>query len=283
MEPPSIVPMPPVAEGCALPWDVPITDPVAAIAEARQKLGNTFVIDGGDDRFLLTFSPVGVTSFYALSEDVASKGVADWRILKRKLPDEIFVEWRTVPHQLFGREDVSQFLFKVDRALNDTLDELGDEGIVDAFALTRRLSHRVGLASWGGPDDAQGPRFEALVSAFDALDGSESFVHPEAMASVADSGKAAELKALAIVTNHLGLALTELPGNESDHPLFARLMAGWVDEPGKLAAEGVAEDVALILVASMSNLLAALGCSVVDLLAHPSEDAGASGDQHMYG
>jgi cytochrome P450 len=271
MEPPLIVPMPPVAEGFALPWDAPMADPIAALADVRQQLGDTFVVDSGADRYLFTFAPVGVASFYALPEEQASKGVADWRMLRRKLPDEIFVGRRTLPHQLFGREDVSQFLANVDRALDDTLDELGDGGVVDAFALTRRLGHRVGLASWGGPGAAEGPRFEALVSAFDALDGSESFVHPDAMAAVAGSQKAAEVEALAIVTDHLGMAVTELPGNESDHPLFARVVAGWADEPGKVAAKGVAGDVALIHVASMSNLFAALGWALIDLLAHPAD------------
>ena len=43
MEPPIIVPMPPVAEGCALPWDAPTATPVADIAAARQA---TFAVDG---------------------------------------------------------------------------------------------------------------------------------------------------------------------------------------------------------------------------------------------
>ena len=236
MEHPLIVPMPPVAEGFALPWDAPVADPVGSLAEARRQLGDTFVVDSGDDRYLFTFSAVGVASFYALSEEVASKGVADWRMLKRKLPDEIFVGRRTLPHQLFGREDVSNFLVNVDRALDDTLDELGDQGSVDAFALTRRLGHRVGLASWGGPGSASGPRFDALVAAFDTLDGSESFVHPDAMNTVAESGRAAEIAALAMVKDQLGLALAALPANASDHPLFARLVGAWADAPSRVAA-----------------------------------------------
>jgi cytochrome P450 len=270
MERPLIVPRPPVGQSCALPWDAPTADPVADIAAARRTLGDTFMVDSGEDRYLFTFSPVGVASFYALAEEQASKGVADWRMLRRKLPDDIFVGRRTLPHQLFGREDVSRFLVNVERALDDTLEELGERGTVDVFALTRRLGHRVGLASWGGPGAATGPRFEALVVAFDTLDGSESFVHPDAMAAVAESGKAAEIDALATVAAHLARSLDELPGNESDHPLFARLVAAWVDEPRAVAAAGVAGDVALIHVASMSNLFAALGWALVDLIAHPA-------------
>ena len=68
MEHPLIVPMPPVAEGFALSWDAPVADPVGSLAEARRQLGDTFVVDSGDDRYLFTFSAVGVASFYALSE-----------------------------------------------------------------------------------------------------------------------------------------------------------------------------------------------------------------------
>ena len=65
-----------------------------------------------------------------------------------------------------------------------TIAELGASGTTDVFALTRRIGHRVGLASWGGPGAADGPRFERLVAALDALDGADAFVHPDAMAAV---------------------------------------------------------------------------------------------------
>jgi hypothetical protein len=190
-----------------MPWDTPVADPVAALAEARRSLGDTFVVESGDDCYLFTFSAVGVKSFYALPEDRASKGVADWRMLRRKLPDEMFAGRRILPHQLFGREDVATYLQNVQTALDDTLAELGPEGDVEVFELTRRLGHRVGLASWGGPGSAKGRRFDRLARAFDALDGSESFVHPDAMAHVAATAKAAEYEALAVITGELGDAL----------------------------------------------------------------------------
>src|SRR5215831_8820795 len=143
--------MPAVAEGVGLPWDVPVDDPVAAIAAARDQLGDTFVVDSGPDRYLFTFSPAGVAGFYALPEDQASKGVADWRMLRRKVPDEVFAGRRTLPHELFGREDVGTYLANVELALDATVAELGDASEVDLFGVTRRLGHRVGLASWGGP------------------------------------------------------------------------------------------------------------------------------------
>jgi len=269
----TIAPLPPLAVGVSLPWDVPVDDPVAALAQARRDHGDTFAVDSGDDRYLFTFSPQGVAGFYALPEEQASKGIADWRMLRRKLPDEVFVGRRTLPHQLFGRDDVAAYLDNVDRALEATVAELGPSGEADVFALTRRIGHRVGLASWGGPGAAGGARFERLVAAFDTLDAAESFVHPDAMAAVAASGKAAERRALAAVEEVIVQGLAELPGAEGEHPLFARVAAAWADEaPGERAA-GVALDVTLIHVASMSNLFAALGWALVDLLEHPAEVA----------
>jgi cytochrome P450 len=260
--------MPPVAESVDMPWDVPIDDPVGALAEARRSLGDTFVVDSGEDRFMFTFSPAGVAGFYALPEDLASKAVADWRMLRRKLPEEIFVGRRTLPHELFGRDDVSTYLGNVELALDATVDELGGSGEIDLFGLTRRLGHRVGLASWGGPNSATGERFDRLCVALDALDGAESFVHPEAMSAIAAAGKSAEREALGVVTEELGGALKDLPEVADRHPLFARIAQAWADQPDEASRAGVALDVTLIHVASMSNLFAALGWAIVDLLAH---------------
>jgi len=188
--------MPPIAAAVGMPWDSEVDDPIAALAEARRHLGDTFVVDSGADRYLFTFSPVGVAAFYGLAEERASKAVADWRMLRRKLPDEIFAARRTLPHQLFGREDVAEYLAHVEKALDASFEELGPVGDFDVFDLTRRLGHRIGLASWGGPGAASGERFDRLAEAFDTLDGAESFVHPDSMAAVAATGKAAERAAL---------------------------------------------------------------------------------------
>jgi len=258
---------PPLAAGIGLPWDVPVADAVAEIARARATYGDTFVVESGRDRYLFTFSPTGVESFYALPEEVASKGVADYLMLRRKLPDEVFDGRRTMPHLLFRKGDVAHYLANLDDALVETTRELGESGTVDVFALTRRLAHRMGLASWAGPGCAEGEPFERLVAAFDALDGSDSFVHPDAMAAVAASDKAAERAALAVVTEVVG-STVDLPGPSG---LFARIVAAWDDEPADVRRVGIAHDVALVHIASMSNLAAALGWALVDLLGHPDE------------
>jgi len=258
-----ITPAPPLAEGVGLPWDVPVDDAVAVLARAREAYGDTFVVESGRERYLFTFSPRGVESFYALPEEKASKGVADYLMLRRKLPEEIFEGRRTLPGSLFRKGDVATYLVNLRAALATTSAELGAWGTTDVFGLTRRLGHRMGLASWAGPGCAEGDAFERLVAAFDALDGSDAFVHPDAMAAVAASGKAAEKAALDEITEVVGAVVDE-PGSE----LFARIVAAWDGSPDR--QRGIAWDVALIHVASMSNLASALGWALVDLVEHPA-------------
>ena len=272
--PPSPDPMPAIATAVRLPWDAVVEDPVAALAEARSRIGDTFVVDSGGDRYLFLFSPLGVAALYGLPEEEASKGVADWRMLRRKLPDEVFDGRRVLPHQLFGREDVAAYLRNVEVAVEAAADELGAEGEVDLFALSRRLGHRVGLASWGGPGAAEGERFETLVRAFDQLDGAESFVHPDAMAHVAATGKAEERQALAVRSRRSsGSGWTKRRPGETEAARTAVRPGGrrlGRCRPAE-AATGVCLDVTLIHVASMSNLFAALGWHLVDLVEHPDE------------
>jgi cytochrome P450 len=267
---PVISPLPAIATETALPWDVDVADPVLALAKARELHGDTFVVDSGPDRYLFTFSPVGVASFYALPESAASKGVADWKMLRRKIPDEVFGGRRTFPHELFGRDERIAQLAGVDEALEATVSELGEGGTIDLFALSRRLGHRVGLASWGGPGSAEGADFDRLVKAFDALDGAEAFVHPDAMAAVAASGQAAERAALAEVVEVIGAAF-ERPCIAEQHPLFTQIRGRWAEEDDETRHQGAAYDVALVHIASMSNLFAALGWALIDLLTHPAE------------
>jgi cytochrome P450 len=272
---PSPDPLPVIAAGVRLPWDDVVEDPVATLADARARLGDTFIVDSGDDRYLFLFSPMGVTALYGLPEEAASKGVADWRMLRRKLPDEVFVGRRVLPHQLFGRDDVAAYLRNVESAVEGAVDELGSEGEIDLFSLSRRLGHRVGLASWGAPGAAEGESFESLVRAFDRLDGSESFVHPDAMAHVAATDKSEERAALAAVTAQLGLGLQQRRAREdegkSEHTLFDRVVDAWAEAEAEEGVTGICLDVTLIHVASMSNLFAALGWHLVDLMEHPDE------------
>ncbi|MBV8290630.1 MAG: cytochrome P450 [Mycobacterium sp.] len=268
---PTPVPAPPYAEGTGLRWDVSVPDAVAAIAAARARHGDTFAVHSGRDHYLFTFSPTGVESFYGLPEEKASKGVADYLMLRRKLPDEIFDGRRVLPGTLFRRDDVTGYLANLDRALEQTTAELGSSGSLDVFDLTRRLGHRMGLASWAGPGSADGEAFERLVRAFDILDGSDAFVHPDAMAAVAASNKRAERAALDEVADLIADAVRRRDSDGTDdQTLFSRIVDAWRNDLADNRIRGIAFDVALIHIASMSNLAAALGWALVDLLEHPS-------------
>jgi cytochrome P450 len=263
------VPAPPYAEGTGLPWDVNVGDAVATIAAARAQYGDTFVVQSGRDRYLFTFSCTGVESFYALTEETASKGVADYLMLRRKLPDDIFAGRRVLPSTLFRRDDVVVYLANLGRALQQTTAELGPAGSVDVFDLTRRLGHRMGLASWAGPGSADGEAFERLVLAFDTLDGSDAFVHPDRMAAVAATDKHAERAALDEVADVVAAAVHRFDTGDNDRGLFGRIVDAWAGEEPSVRLRGIALDIALIHIASMSNLAAALGWALVDLLEHP--------------
>jgi cytochrome P450 len=278
-----IEPMPPVAN-IALPWDQELADPVAVISGARAQHGDTFAVRSGPDTYLFLFSAQGVRSFYELPESEASKGIADWSMIRRKLPDELFDGRRTFPHELFGRNDVRSYLHALGGALDTQLAELGDRGEFDIFAFARRLGHRMGLASWAGPESARGDRFDQLVVALDALDASEAFVHPERMAAIAANNKQHERAALAAAEKLIGETLADRAARPtSDEPdLLDRITDRWADvhEPGRTS--GIGRDVVLAHLASMTNLFAALGWTIVDLVTRPALlEAVSRGDNEL--
>jgi cytochrome P450 len=100
------------------------------------------------------------------------------------------------------------------------------------------------------------------------------------MAALLASDKQKERAALATITDILGASVADF--DEESHPLFARIVAAWGGEPADVARVGAARDVALIHVASMSNLFAALGWALIDLLEHPSyADTVVAGDREL--
>ncbi len=251
-----------------MPWDAPVADPIAAFTAARAELGDTFAVEGPDTTYLFLFSPAGVAAFYAIEEAVASKGIADWQMLRRKLPDELFLGRRTFPHDLFTRDDVAAYLAVVSSAVLTARRELGDSGELDVFGFTRRLGHRIGLSTWAGPCGAPGARFDELVEVLDALDGAAAFVEPGGMAAIAASGKAAEYAALARAEELIADAVAERdahPSISEDH--FQRIIDAWAGEPDR--TQGIARDVVLVHLGSMSNLFAALGWYLIDVVTRP--------------
>ncbi len=274
-----ISPTPPVADA-RLPWDEAMADPIGAIAAARTQHGDTFVIEGARSPFLFLFSAVGVQSFYAVAESDASKGVADWQMLRRKLPPELFRDRRTFPHDLFARDDVVQYLDVVRSAITIACDELGDSGTLEVFDFTRRLGHRVGLGTWAGPCGTS-TEFNELIDALDELDGAAAFVDPGAMAAVAASDYAAERAALATAEEIIGRAVDVRDADAHEHTdHFQRIVNTWSDAEPDARREGIARDVILVHLGSMSNLFSALGWLLVDVTTRPELAAAIRGGDH---
>lgn len=271
--------MPPTAD-VRLPWDEDLADPVGTIAGARVAHGDTFLVPSGDRWFLFLFSATGVQSFYAVAESDASKGIADWQMLRRKLPPELFRDRRTLPHDLFARDDVVEYLDVLATAVDTALTELGDHGTVELFAFTRRLGHRIGLSTWAGPCGSSN-RFDELITALDALDGAAAFVDPAAMAQVAVSDYAAERVAMAAAEAIIGDAIATrdaAPASPPDH--FQRIIETWARDPDRQA--GIARDVILVHLGSMSNLFAALGWLLVDVITRPDLTARIRAGDHEF-
>ena len=139
------------------------TDPVGALAAARAELGDTFEIVSGRDRYLFVFSPDALRAFYALPEHDASKGLADYRMLVRKLPEELFAGVRTMAHDLFGAQDVETYLAHLDHALDL---ELGDARARRARSTRSRsrAASATGSASRAGSATAPRSRRGSIAS-----------------------------------------------------------------------------------------------------------------------
>jgi cytochrome P450 len=251
--------MPPLA-GFALPWDdAAAPDPVEALTRARAELGDTFALHSGRVTYLFTFGEPGLRNFYALAERDASKGVADYRMLVRKLPASLFAERRTFAHDLFGAQEVESYLDALDWAITAQLDELGERGDFEVFELARRLGHRLALACWMGREAP----IDALIADFDVLDGSEAFVHPERMPG---NDRSKEEAALARVEQ----AIAEQLARTDREPSFLdEIAVRWSDSDD--ASAGVAGDVVLLHIATMTNLFAALAWSLAFVLLSPTE------------
>lgn len=271
---PSIHPLPPRAPG-HLPWIGAglglLRDPTAFFTRSRRAVGDTFVADAFGYRLFCVFSPAGVRALYALAERDASKGLADFALLRHKLPDEMWSGRRNRPHELFGGEQTETWIEHVVTAVDLALAELGDAGTVELFAWTRTLGHRVGLAAWAGAEAASPVYLPTLARSLDALDASESFVHPARALRTWATGKRRERRAL----RELEAVMAEIVRARAANPstpddLLARIIASWHDVDPATREIGVARDVVLIHMGSQSNLYAAMAWTLMALLARPA-------------
>ena len=167
------------------------------------------------------------------------------------------------------------YLGHLDHALDLELTELGDAGTFDAFGFARRVGHRLGLACWIGDAAAEPPWFDRLVSDLDLLDGADAFVHPARMPDVASAEKRTERDALARFEVAVGEFLAD---PDRDHSGFlSEIARRWSDTEEPERTQGIARDVVVLHVATMTNLFAALGWTLAHLALHPGVLARVAG------
>ncbi len=254
--PPAVRGLPRVGAGLAL-----LHDPTGFFTRARVRHGDTYVTDAFGFRLLCLFSPEGVRSLYALDENVASFGLATYRLIKFKLPEELLFGRRVTPHQLFGRELTESYLSALDAAMSAAVDELGEGGSVEVFGQMRRIAHRLGLMSWGGPMLAS--RLDELAPLLDQLDSAEAFVRPVQAFRTAATKQRREKKAMRAID----AIVAEVLDQEEPSGFLGTIAQAWDGETD--AATGISRDLVLIHLGSLSNLYAALSWTLVHLLQRP--------------
>jgi cytochrome P450 len=270
---PAVTPMPPrvgavpgVGAGLGL-----LRGPTAFFAAQRARHGDTFVVDAFGYRLFCVFSPAGVRALYAAPENVASFGLATFELVfRRKLPLELAIGRRNRPHDLFRNPDVETYLAHLETAVAREIEALGDAGEFEAFAEAKRLGYRLGLASWAGAEAASPRTLDRLIRAFDRLDAADSFVQPIATLWSQATGKRRERAAMREIERVVGeiLAARRTAGARPGD-FLEQIEASFADLPLPERDVQVARDLMLIQMGAQSNLPAALGWTLVNLLLRP--------------
>ena len=266
MSTPLITPLPPVVRGLprvgsGLPL---LWDPTAYFTRARRRHGDTFVTDAFGFRLLCLFSPEGVQSLYALEEKQASFGLATYQLIKFKMPEELLFGRRVTPHQLFGRELTETYVAALREAMATEIAALGSWGTFEIFTEMRRIAHRLGLQSWGGPEVAA--QIDRLAPLLDQIDSAEAFVRPvQAFRTLATKQRREKEALTQIEAIVAGVLASRRPGDS----FLDAIIEAWSGEPEPARSQGIARDLVLIHVGALSNLYAALSWTLVNLLQRP--------------
>ena len=258
-----------------------LADPAGFLAEQRRVHGDTFVVDAFGYRLFCVFSPTAVEQLYGIGEDVASFGIGTFHLLRLKLPDELFFGRRLTPHSLFGAAESDRHLTHLDDAIDAELAGLGSAGDLELFALSKRLAHRMGFASWFATATTHSPVAELLMDRFDELDAAEAFVRPSQAFRTRRLRYRDEWAAIGAIED-IALGLWDR-GEVTDADLLSRSAAAFAEAEPDLTVEQTrrqaARDAMVIHLGSQTNLFAALGWTLVDLLGRPELlDAVRGGD-----
>jgi cytochrome P450 len=256
--------------------------PTAFFERARARHGDTYAVDGFGFRLLMVFSPAGVRRLYELPEREASFGLATYRMISHKAPAELFDGRRVTPHDLFANSELEGYLDELRAAMATEISVLGPSGRFDVFAECRRLAHRLGLSAWAG-EAGESRYLDRLRPAFDRLDTAESFVHPTQMIRTWATRKRGEQAAMVEIESVLTEILNrrETAGEWPDDWL-TRIWEAHDDRPPGERRTHVARDVIVIHLGSMSNLYAAMGWTLVEVLRQPGlREAVLAGDDEL--
>jgi cytochrome P450 len=257
-------PLPWVGGGLGL-----LVDPTAFFDRQRRRHGDTFVVDAFGHRMFCVFSPEGVRSLYAQAEDDASFGIATYQLIKAKVPVELLLGRRNHPKTLFGSQRVETYLGHLEEAVGLEIDRLGPSGTFEVFVEMKRLSHRMGLASWAGHEAASARYLERLIPLFDRLDSSESFVRPGQAAVTWATHKRREWAAMAGIEQIFGEIIEARRSEPRVDDFLTRILDSYADLPEDERSVAAARDVIVIHMGSQSNLYAALAWTMINLVQRP--------------
>jgi cytochrome P450 len=257
-------PLPRLGGAAGLLWD-----PTEFFDRQRRRHGDTFVVDALGHRLFCVFSPDGVRSLYAQPESQASFGLATYTLIKSKVPLELLLGRRNHPKNLFGSQKVEAYLDNLRGAVDLEIERLGPSGTFEVFAEMKRLSHRLGLASWAGVEAASPRYVDRLIPLFDRLDSAESFVRPARALVTWASRKRSERSAMAGIERIMGEIGDERRKAPPVDDFLQQIIGSYADLPPAEQAVGAARDVIVIHMGSQSNLYAALAWTMVNLVQRP--------------
>lgn len=263
--PPLIGGLPRVGAGLSL-----LRNPTDFLARARAKHGDTFVVDAFGFRLFCVFSPEGVRSLYQLPESEASFGLATYRLIKFKLPPELLMGRRNSPHRLFGNQQVEGYIAELEHATEAEITALGRSGRFEIFTEMRRLSHRLGFASWAGKESVSPEYLDRLIPMFDRIDSAEAFVRPAQAFVTMATKRRREREAM----HGIEAVIAEIwerrqRGDVVNNDFLELLVSSYDDLSPEEQVVGAARDVIMLHVGALSNMYAAMAWTMVNVITRP--------------
>jgi cytochrome P450 len=252
--------------------------PTDYLIELRERYGDTFFVDVFGFPLLVTFSPKGLESLYALEESDASFGLATFDLASFKTPTEIFADADpALFYELMKHERMADYLRIIADVSAEMLAGWDISNPTDVFDAIRTTSQRIGYGLWICREAAAEPYWRRLKVAFDVLDQERSFVNPQETLATIKSGKARERAAVEDIKALLAeIAVTHDANPAKEEATIDRLRERFgADEDG---ARKLAHNTINANQGFLSNLYAAIGWVVLRLAQYPELRAKADAE-----